>query len=258
MRLAIITGSGMEDFGEKVCQQHLVDTRFGPVLLERGQIGDCELCLIPRHGRRHAVAPHEINYRANMAAIAQLGCQAIIATNAVGSLRPEMKPGDYVLPDQFLDFTRTRPLTFFEGDEGKVHHIDFTAPYCPSLRSTIGDLLRERSLTVHEPATYLCAEGPRFETPAEIRMFSAWGADLVGMTGVPEVVFAHELGLCYASLCIVTNMAAGMTGQQITHEEVSTVMHRVAQTTATVLNDLMELLHPTHNCVCAGTRGRQA
>src|SRR5690606_34061261 len=145
----------------------------------------------------------------NIAAVAQLGCQAIIATNAVGSLRPQMKPGDYVLPDQFLDFTKTRPLTFFDGDDGKVRHIDFTEPYCPSLRSTVGHCLRERGLRVHEPATYLCAEGPRFETPAEIRMFSAWGADVVGMTGVPEVVFAHELGLCYASLCIVTNMAAG-------------------------------------------------
>ncbi len=250
MRLAIITGSGMEDFGEQICQQHLIDTQFGPVLLERGRIGDCELCLIPRHGRRHDVAPHAINYRANIAAVAQLGCQAIIATNAVGSLRPQMKPGDYVLPDQFLDFTKTRPLTFFDGDDGKVRHIDFTEPYCPSLRSTVGHCLRERGLRVHEPATYLCAEGPRFETPAEIRMFSAWGADVVGMTGVPEVVFAHELGLCYASLCIVTNMAAGMTGQQITHEEVSTVMHQVAQTTAAVLTDLMQRLQPDPGCVC--------
>lgn len=250
MKLAIITGSGLEKFGQEFGRAELVDTRYGAVLIERARLGDCDLFLLPRHGRRHDLAPHLINYRANLAALQQLGCEAILATNAVGSLRSELKPGDYVIPDQFLDFTRNRPLSFFDGEDGQVHHTDFTTPYCPSLCGALRHCLRDRDLPVHGPATYLCAEGPRFETPAEIKMFAAWGADVVGMTGVPEVVFAHELGLCYAALCIVTNLAAGLAGQQITHAEVSAVMEKGAQTTTAVLLELAESLQSDPNCLC--------
>lgn len=250
MKIALITGSGLEDFGLGICQTQAVETDYGRVTVEHAHLGDREVYLLPRHGREHSIAPHRINYRANLAALHQLGCELIVATNAVGSLQQSMRPGEYVLPDQFLDFTRTRPLTFFEGEDGVVRHVDFTEPYCPTIRGVMSSLLMERGLPVHTSATYLCAEGPRFETPAEIRMFSAWGADVVGMTGLPEAVLAHELGLCYASLCIVTNYAAGMTAEHITHEEVNAVMQQVARTTDRILKDLVQRLEPNPHCPC--------
>lgn len=250
MKLGIITGSGLEEFRVGACEAISVETEYGRVEVEYSPLTDREVYLLPRHGRDHAVPPHMINYRANIAALGSLGCTDIVATNAVGSLRMAFKPGDFVLPDQFIDCTRTRAGTFFDGHDGVVRHVDVSQPYCPHLRETLLRALRSHDLPVHSPATYLCTEGPRFETPAEIKAYAAWGATLVGMTGVPEVVLARELGICYAALCIVTNYAAGMTQRQITSEEIGEVTGQRRAATHAVLLGLVERLTGDPNCAC--------
>jgi 5'-methylthioadenosine phosphorylase len=209
MKIGLITGSGLGRLQTEMGWQE-VATPYGPALVGRWEVGAVSAFVLPRHGPGHRVPPHRINYRANVKALQHLGCGAVIATNAVGSLRPELAVGDFVLPDQFLDMTRQRPLTFFDGEDGRVVHTDVTEPYCPRLRGVLQQALVSAGLTVHQGGTYLCTEGPRFETPAEIRMFATWGADVVGMTGVPEVVLAREAGLCYATVCVVSNLAAGL------------------------------------------------
>lgn len=253
MKLGLITGTGLEDFGAGQCQNQGIETDYGRVTVEHMKVGEQEVYLLPRHGREHSVPPHVINYRANIMALKLLGCEMVVATNAVGSLRQSMGPTQYVLPDQFLDFTRVRPLTFYDGEDGKVRHVDVTEPYCGAMRATMAQVLEKKGLAVHPAATYLCTEGPRFETPAEIRMFRSWGADVVGMTGLPEVVLAREVGLCYASLCIVTNYAAGMTGGPIEHGEVSAIMKQVGAVTTGVLEELVQRLG-TGDCGCQGEK----
>jgi 5'-methylthioadenosine phosphorylase len=170
------------------------------------------------------VPPHRINYRANIAAFQDLGVTNILATAAVGSLSDTMPPGSLALLTQFMDFTRGRPSTFFDGEDDRVVHVDVSDPYCPHLRGELGKAAEQRNEKLHRDATYVCAEGPRFETPAEIHMFRQLGSDVVGMTGLPEVVLAREAGICYASVAIVTNWAAGVSGEPVRHGSVSEFM----------------------------------
>lgn len=222
--LAIIGGTGMGELpGFTLEQKRMLNTRYGEATLWQGRIGEVEFVFLPRHGEGHTLPPHRINYRANMLALKQYGVQRILATAAVGSLNPVMKPGDFVIVSDFIDFTRERPLTIFDRP-GEVIHTDFTHAYCPDLRHLLEHVAETLQIPVHFSGTYLCADGPRYETPAEIRMFAQWGADIVGMTGVPEVVFAHELGMCYASVAIVTNWAAGISPSRLSHEEVVAMM----------------------------------
>jgi 5'-methylthioadenosine phosphorylase len=176
--------------------------------------------VVPRHGAAHATPPHGINYRANIAALEKLGVSEIIATSAVGSMNREFGVGEIGLADQFLDFTKMRQATFFEKE---VVHTDMTHPYSERLNRVLLSSAEKSGLKVHPGLVYVCAEGPRFETAAEIRMYRALGGDVVGMTGVPEVVLANEKRLEYASVLIATNWAAGMQAR-VTQEEVLKVM----------------------------------
>jgi 5'-methylthioadenosine phosphorylase len=250
MSLALITGSGLEGMDLGPHHPRTVKTPYGLVTVEELEATAVPIFVLPRHGREHGVPPHRINYRANIAAVHLLECRQIIATNAVGSLRSEMPPGAYVLPDQFIDFTHGRVNTFYDGDGGRVRHVDVTQPYCERLRRALQTELETQGRTVHPTATYLCTEGPRFETPAEIRMFAQWGADLVGMTGVPEVVLAREAGLCYASLCLVTNMAAGISRGPITEGEVTDVAHRCLGEMQQLLEGMIAQAAGEEECCC--------
>ena len=250
MKIAIITGSGLEECRFGVCDMIPVETDYGRVHVEHYSLPDSDVYLLPRHGRDHAVPPHRINYRANIAALADLGCQTVVATNAVGSLRRSFAPGDFVVPDQFIDCTKNRVGTFFDGEGDRVEHVDVSVPYCPAIRDVLQRAVRAYDLPIHTPATYLCTEGPRFETPAEIRAYAMWGASLVGMTGVPEVVLARELGLCYASLCVVTNYAAGMTGSSITSADIGDVCEQRRESTHAVLLAIIERLQDMPDCPC--------
>ena len=228
MRLAIIGGTGVYQLaGASGGEPEFVPTRWGVAEVRRAQMAGCEVCFLARHGVGHSIPPHRVNYRANIAALQQLGCTAVIATNAVGSLRTDLPAGVFVAPDQFLDLTKSRPTTFYNGDdEHGVKHVDVTDPYCGNVRRWLIEGAAEAGETCVERGTYLCAEGPRFETAAEVRLFGQWGADVVGMTGVPEVVLAREAGLCYATLCLVTNLGAGLCDAPPSHREVNELMDR--------------------------------
>lgn len=204
-----------------------------------------------RHGHDHTTPPHLVNYRGNIWALRELGVRKVIATAAVGSLSTKHRLGELVLLDQFLDFTKSRPQTFYEGGKQGVLHVDMTEPYCSSVRQVIIDASEHLGLVVKNGACYVCTEGPRFETPAEIRMFQHLGADLVGMTSVPEVVLARELGMCYASIAMVTNEAAGIADHPLTHAEVMQSIKELEINVAQLIQETFELLTPDQKCLCA-------
>jgi 5'-methylthioadenosine phosphorylase len=201
-----------------------VDTPYGEIKPLIGRLGELEVVFLPRHGQDHSVLPHKINYQANIWGLNSLGVKRIVATTAVGSLTPELTPGTMVIADQFLDFTKQRPLTFFEQGDVQKAHIDMTEPYCPAMRAELSKTAARLNISVQIGGCYVCAEGPRYETAAEIRMFRMLGGTVVGMTGIPETVLARELGMCYANLSIVTNWAAGIAVSPLNHAEVVQVM----------------------------------
>jgi 5'-methylthioadenosine phosphorylase len=216
--VGIITGTGTAEQFD-LSRPETIGTPFGKAVVYTQKGGDL---VIPRHGAEHTSPPHRINYRANIAALELLGVRNVIATSAVGSMNRGFRVGDIGLAEQFLDFTRTRPTTFFDE---KVVHTDMTHPYSGRLNRELSYAARRIGVEIHPRLVYVCAEGPRFETAAEIRMYRTLGGDVVGMTGVPEVVLANEKGLEYASVLIATNWAAGMQ-PRVTQEEVLRVMKK--------------------------------
>lgn len=247
--LAVIGGTGVykAEMLENV-QRLGLETRYGKVNLLLGTYQGRRVAFLARHGKGHSVPPHLINYRANIQALRDLGVKKIIATAAVGSLNQEMAPCDFVLVDQFLDFTKTRKSTFYEGRFRGVEHIDMTNPYCPSAREFLFTKAKELGLKIHQSGCYVCMEGPRFETAAEIRMFKQLGGDVVGMTSVPEVVLAREAGICYASLCMVTNYAAGISPTILTHEEVLEVTQQLQEGLSRLLMSVLGELPLEKSC----------
>lgn len=242
--IGIIGGSGvyqLTDMADSVKKQ-TVDTDFGdPVEVSVLTIGDKEVAFIPRHAKGHSVPPHKINFKANIDALKQLGVTKIIATNSVGSLNSQIPPGSFLLPTSFLDFTSIRDKTFFHDE---VVHVDMTEPYCTSLNETIascGDVI--------VGGTYVCTEGPRFETTAEIKMFEILGGDVVGMTGLPEAVLAREREICYSSICIVSNFAAGISDEKLTIDEVFENMEKIKADLTDLIFKTIEKLEES-NCSC--------
>ncbi len=224
MSIAIIGGTGFYDFLGDAAVTLEVATPYGHVHLDRGVVEGVEVVFLPRHGRQHGIPPHKVNYRANIAALRTLGVTSVLATAAVGSMSQDLPPGALAALTQFLDFTKSRANTFFDGEDGKVVHTDMTEPYCPHLRAELEAAARELAEPLAPSAVYVCAEGPRFETHAEIKMFRQLGGDVVGMTNVPEVVLAREAGLCYAAVAVITNWAAGIAPGLVKHAEVSQFM----------------------------------
>ena len=256
MRLAIIGGTGVYDLrmlGE--IREEKVVTPYGEVGLRVGRYKNEEVAFLARHAADHSVPPHRVNYRANIWALKKLGVERVLATAAVGSLNPTMKMGDFVFTDQFLDFTHTRPFTFFEGGETGTYHTDFTEPYCPQIRSVMVEVAAEMALSSHSGGVYVCSEGPRFETPAEIRAFACLGGDVVGMTSIPEVVLAHEAGLCYATIALVTNMAAGLSQTALVGEEHRTAMLEAGEKLKSFILNVLEKLPVERSCKCLATAG---
>lgn len=248
VKIAIIGGTGVYDPAILTdLREETVRTPYGEVKVKIGMYYGQEIAFVPRHGENHSVSPHRINYRANIWSLRELGVERTIATAAVGSLNLDMKPTDLVLVDQFLDFTRGREQSFFEGGKAGVFHVDVTYPYCQELRSIIFKTAQEIGLKTHFKGTYVCTEGPRFETAAEIRMFSQLGGDVVGMTSVPEVILARELGICYATIGMVTNFAAGISPTRLTHSEVVEVMaQNVANLRKLIMSSLEKI--PAQRC----------
>ena len=251
--VAIIGGTGLYDPGVlEDARASMVTTPHGVVEVFLGRHGGRGVAFLPRHGTGHSVPPHRVNYRANAWALSRLGVRSVFATAACGSLTERIAPGSLCLLDQFLDFTRGRPSTFYDGGDTGVRHTDMSEPYCPELRQTLAAAARAAGVPLGAAATYVCTEGPRFETPAEIRAYAQLGGEVVGMTGVPEVVLAREAGLCYASVAIATNYAAGKAGRPLHHDEVVAAMDAATGSVRRLLLDAVAALPPGRRCAtCA-------
>ncbi|MGB3306571.1 MAG: S-methyl-5'-thioinosine phosphorylase [Thermomicrobiales bacterium] len=210
-RFGIIGGTGVEMPGEGFVESK-VATPFGEarVFLGEGDYADC--VFLSRHGARHDIPPHKVNYRANIFALHKLGVRDVLASFAVGSISEDIAPGAAVAIDQIIDFTHGREQTFFDGGEHGLYHVPFTEPVCSSLREQMISLAPSFQLDIRPSGTYVCFNGPRFETAAEIRMFGLMGAEVVGMTAMPEAALARELGLHYAGVAVSVNWAAGVRG----------------------------------------------
>ncbi|MEW6523354.1 MAG: MTAP family purine nucleoside phosphorylase [Bacillota bacterium] len=243
MKAAIIGGSG---FGAWEAGRSLeVETPYGQAVIFSGRQG--EVLFVPRHGPGHTVPPHRINYRAMIWALWHLKVRWVLATAAVGSLRKEIAPGRVVLVDQFIDWTRARPFTFYDRDT--VVHTDFTEPYCPQLRRVLGHQLAKGGLDFVDGGCYVCTEGPRYETPAEVKALATLGGDVVGMTNLPEVVLAREAGLCYAVAAVVTNYGAGIGPGKLDHQEVVALMDTVRPEILSAMTASVQDL-PPGECPC--------
>ncbi len=223
------TNSGAADALEDV-RDEVVETRWGRTQLTRARLGEREIVFLQRHAASsldsskiagEAIPPHRVNYRANIAALKKIGVTAIFASTAVGTLKPELTPGTLILLDQFLDLTTNRAKTFFDD---RAVHIDMTEPYCARLRSLLSVTANDLNVALTEGGTYVCVDGPRFETAAEIRAYASWGGDVVGMTGAPECALAREANIAYAGISIVTNLAAGISQAPLTQAEVLAAM----------------------------------
>ncbi|MBS3939064.1 MAG: S-methyl-5'-thioadenosine phosphorylase [Peptococcaceae bacterium] len=249
--IAIIGGSGV--YSPELLEKPIVktvSTKYGQTSVVTGQFLGRDIVFMQRHGQGHKTPPHMINYRANIAALAQLGVKYILATTAVGSLNPDLPPGTLVLSDQILDFTRNRPVTFFDGEERGVIHVDFTYPYCPSLRQQVLRAAGECGLPLVDGGTYVCFEGPRYETAGEIRMFRQLGGDIVGMTAMPEAILAREAEMCYVGVSMVTNFAAGITARSLSHAEVLDCMAANAVRLRVLMEKSLMIIDTLHRCTC--------
>ncbi|PHV12490.1 S-methyl-5'-thioinosine phosphorylase [Chitinimonas sp. BJB300] len=210
--LAIIGGTGLTRLKNlKITHRQVIRTPYGEPsgALTFGEINDHHVVFIARHGYGHTIPPHEINYRANIWALAEQQVSRIVSVCTVGGIREDLAPGMLVLPDQLIDYTYGRRHTFFEGGDKPVTHSDFTEPYCPKLRRRILQAAKTSRQTLIESGVYAATQGPRLETAAEINRIARDGGDMVGMTGMPEAALARESGLSYAAIAVVSNWAAG-------------------------------------------------
>ena len=192
----------------KAIEAVTMDTPFGnpSSVLKQGKMGDCEVVLLARHGIGHTIPPSQVNFRANVWALKEIGCTHILVTTAVGSLREEIKPGNFVVLDQFIDFSRHRTNTFYEQFEpGFPIHVSTAEPFSPELRQVLIDSAGELNYTCHPTGTVVTIEGPRFSTKAESQMFRAWGADVINMTIATEAALVKEAELPYAAVAMSTD-----------------------------------------------------
>jgi len=210
--LAIIGGSGLTQLSNlEVSRRQVVRTPYGETsgALTFGKIAGHEVVFLARHGYGHISPPHQVNYRANVWALHAQGVQNLLAIAAVGGIRHDLAPGALVVPDQIIDYTHGRAGTFFTLTDRGVHHIDFTLPYCQTLRAACLKAAQHAGEKVLDGGVYAATQGPRLESAAEINRLERDGADMVGMTGMPEAALAREIGLCYATIAVVVNYAAG-------------------------------------------------
>lgn len=251
MSIAVIGGTGIDEVAGLVAgSAERVGTRLGEAELFRTSIGGVPIVFMPRHGREHSVAPSRINYRAQIAALKKIGVSRIVAVCAVGSLRADLGPGTFAVLGDFLDLTRRRESTFFEEPDGPVVHTDFSVPYCPEVSSALAGACESENHPHIEGAVYVGVDGPRYESPAEIRLFGSWGGDVIGMTGLPEAVLAREAGICYGSLAVVTNAAAGASSAPISHDEVREAMRLAGPKLLAVVSHAVSSIPSARGCAC--------
>ncbi len=227
-KLAIIGGTGLTQLnGLSIIKYETLTTPYGTPSADfiTGEYNQKEIIFLARHGNPHTIAPHKINYRANIWGLKHLGVEKIIAVAAVGGITPEMAPAHIAIPDQIIDYSHSRLQTFFEDENYPVTHIDFTYPYHRALRAALIIAAAKADITISPIGTYGCTQGPRLETAAEIKRMEKDGCDLVGMTGMPEASLAKELEMDYAAISVIANWAAGKTAGEITMAEIERHLH---------------------------------
>lgn len=242
---AIIGGSGLCDYpGLDIDDIREVETPFGmpSAALRIGRLHQQPVVFLPRHGDQHSIAPHRINYRANIQALKQLEVSQILAVAAVGGISEACGPGALVVPDQIIDYTYGREQSFFSEDFSADKHIDFTWPYTPRLRQLLLQAGQTLKLGLVDGGTYGAVQGPRLETAAEIRRMARDGCDLVGMTGMPEAYLAREAGIDYATLAVVANWAAGLGEAELTMTEINRTLTEGLSDVQSVIAELIGLL----------------
>lgn len=250
----VIAGSGIYTIPElEIIDSVRVSSPYGEPSdhYRIGRLFGREIAFLPRHGSLHHIPPHRINYRANIWGFRELGVKRILSIGATGGISKEMKPGSLVLPDQIIDRTSGREATFY--DENDVVHIDLTEPFCPDLRKTLLASAAGAGLSVLEKGTYIAVNGPRLETAAEIREYALIGADVVGMTGMPEAGLARELEICFACVAVVTNIAAGMTEGRLTATEVTDSMKASMEQVRALLKAFFSLGPAEPVCSCGSS-----
>lgn len=242
--LAIIGGTGLTQLADlKIINSQQLDNRYGQPSAEfiTGDLNGKKVIFLARHGNPHHIAPHKINYRANIWGLKELGVSQIIAVAAVGGITPEMGPAHIAIPDQIIDYSYGREHTFFAEDT--VSHIDFTYPYNQALRAKLITAAAKAHINISPRGTYGCTQGPRLESSAEIIRMEQDGCDLVGMTGMPEAALAKEADIAYASINVVANWAAGKTEGEITMAEIEQHLHVGMANTAKLLKQFIDDSH---------------
>ena len=250
--VAIIGGSGLYHMdGLTKLKKINVTTPFGkpsgPIML--GAFEGLNIAFLARHGQGHRISPSGINYRANIHALKSLGVSRVFSVSAVGSMKKNIRPGDFVLPDQFIDRTSKRLSTFFDQDI--VAHVAFADPLCPTLSSIFWKASQKVSVKVHRPGTYLCMEGPQFSTRAESQLYRTWGVDVIGMTNLTEAKLAREAELCYATLALVTDYDCWHeTEDAVSVGAILDIMHKNVETAKQVLHHALKLAKNAKPCAC--------
>lgn len=251
--IGVFGGSGFYSFLEDV-EEITVPTPYGAPSdkIAVARIGDKRVAFLPRHGKDHRYPPHKIPYRANLYAMKELGVKQIIAPTASGSLQPHIKPGDFVVCDQFVDRTWGREDTFFEGPV--VRHVSAVYPYCHRLRKLAVETGKEQGITIHDGGTVVVIQGPRFSTKAESRWFSSMGWEVINMTQYPEVILARELGMCYVNIALITDYDAGLEGRDdiapVTEEEVFRVFKENNDKVRNLILAMIEKMDVDVECDC--------
>jgi len=251
VEIGIFGGTGIYDSGLLENSQEVeIETPYGKPsdTITVGEFNGRKIAFLPRHGKKHTIPPHMINFKANIWAFKELGVTRIIAPSAVGSLKEELEPGDFALPSQFLDFTKSRDGSF--SAEGRVIHISVAEPFCPELQSSIIKVTDKQNLKIHKDCTYVCIEGPRFSSKAESKFYRSTGADIIGMTLVPECQLAREAQICYASISTVTDYDV-WAEKPVTAKQVLETLSKNVEKTKKILTELMDTIPKTRSCSCA-------
>ena len=249
--IGIIGGSGLYEpsFFEGRIEEVKIYTPFGPTsdFIRIGEMRGRSIAFLARHGPKHSIPPHKINYRANIWALKKIGVKRIISVSAVGSLRKDYRPGDFVCPDQFIDMTKQRKYSFYEGR--MVAHVSMADPFCPELRETIISTANKVGVKMHKEGVYICIEGPRFSTKAESRLWRQWKCDIIGMTLVPEVNLAREAEICYAVIAMITDYDV-WAERPVTAEEVVRVMKENIEKAKKLLYEIIPNIPKERKCSC--------
>lgn len=251
--IGIFSGSGIYQLEAEKKDSLKISTPFGSPsdMIDILNISGKNVAFLPRHGKNHSIPPHNINYRANLWAMKELGVKRLISPCACGSLKKEIAPGDFVITDQFVDRTKGRADTFSEG--GKIMHISSADPYCPKLRKLAAEAVSKNGCKLHDTGTMVVINGPRFSTKAESKWFADMGWHTVNMTQYPEVVLAQELGICFVNIAMVTDYDAGLEGsvEPVSAQEVFNTFGKTVSHMHKILKKLVELIpSEVSNCRC--------